>query len=276
MAFDINVFKTRALSAVIFGAVMLAGLLGGKILFIAVFALIVFMAAREYFMLQSTIMQKPIVDTAQLMYAAAATLFFVGIAEQPTDYFFSIADNTSLIYFGGTFFVLLLVAGSLLNKKLFLVLLLGLIYIPFSLGLLAQCYRVNNMLPLILLVLIWINDTMQYIVGANFGKTKMAPIISPKKTWEGTIGGSALSIIVAIIWGLLSKQFNIGVWIGIGLAATIVGTLGDLTESKLKRTAGVKDSGNIMPGHGGALDRFDSLLLAAPVLWLVVKLFGLG
>jgi phosphatidate cytidylyltransferase len=276
MAFDINVFKTRALSAVIFGAIMLAGLLGGKILFIAVFALIVFMAAREYFMLQSTIMQKPIVDTAQLMYAAAATLFFVGIAEQPTDYFFSIADNTSLIYFGGTFFVLLLVAGSLLNKKLFLVLLLGLIYIPFSLGLLAQCYRVNNMLPLILLVLIWINDTMQYIVGANFGKTKMAPIISPKKTWEGTIGGSVLCIIVAIIWGLLSKQFNIGVWIGIGLAATIVGTLGDLTESKLKRTAGVKDSGNIMPGHGGALDRFDSLLLAAPVLWLVVKLFGLG
>jgi phosphatidate cytidylyltransferase len=113
---------------------------------------------------------------------------------------------------------------------------------------------------------------MQYLVGSFFGKTKMAPIISPKKTWEGTIGGSLLSMIVAITWGLLSKQHTLSVWIGIGLCATVVGTLGDLLESKLKRTAGIKDSGNIMPGHGGAMDRFDSLLLAAPFLWLVTLL----
>jgi phosphatidate cytidylyltransferase len=274
MAFDISVFKTRALSAIVFGIVLLSGLLGGKILYIAVFALVTFLASREYFMLQSTILKRPIIDTAQLMYGLASTLVFMGIAEMPDAYFFAIANNTMLIYFGGAMFMLLFIAASILNKNLFLLLLIGLVYIPFSLGLLAQCYRINNMLPLILLVLIWVNDTMQYIVGANFGRTKMAPIISPKKTWEGTIGGSALCIIVAITWGLLSKQYSIGVWLSIGLVASVIGTLGDLTESKLKRTAGVKDSGNIMPGHGGALDRFDSLLLAAPFLWLVMKFVG--
>jgi phosphatidate cytidylyltransferase len=123
-----------------------------------------------------------------------------------------------------------------------------------------------------LIVLIWINDTMQYIVGSFIGKTKMAPIISPKKTWEGTIGGSLLAVLVAIVCGIFFKQYPIGEWIAFGLVASIAGTIGDLVESKLKRTAGVKDSGNIMPGHGGALDRFDSLLLAGPCLWFVLKM----
>jgi phosphatidate cytidylyltransferase len=273
VAFDLKVFKTRALSAIIFGAIMIAALLGGKVLFIAVFALITFLIAREYFNIQATIIGAPANDNAQLIYGISSALFFMSIAEMPETFFIEIVSNNFSIYFAGAIVALLFTAGILLNKKLSLLLFLGWIYIPFSLGLLAQCYRVNSLLPLILLVLIWVNDSMQYIVGANFGKTKMAPIISPKKTWEGTIGGSALSIIVAIIWGLVSKQFNIGVWICIGLAATVIGTLGDLTESKLKRTAGIKDSGNLMPGHGGAMDRFDSLLLAAPFLWLVVKLF---
>ncbi len=122
---------------------------------------------------------------------------------------------------------------------------------------------------------IWINDTMAYIVGSLIGKTPFSSI-SPKKTWEGTIGGALLCVLC--IWGLsliipaAGKVASIH-WIAIGFICAVAGTLGDLFESKLKRLAGVKDSGSIMPGHGGFLDRFDSLLFAAPAVWVYVMLF---
>ena len=109
-----------------------------------------------------------------------------------------------------------------------------------------------------------------YIVGSVIGKTPFSKI-SPKKTWEGTIGGIVLSVIVIVLvffswWEIFTAKD----WIFISFIAAIAGTLGDLLESKLKRIAGVKDSGNLMPGHGGFLDRFDSLLLAIPAVWLYV------
>ena len=126
--------------------------------------------------------------------------------------------------------------------------------------------------PLIVIGCMWINDTMAYIVGSLIGKTALSKI-SPKKTWEGTIGGIILS---ALIMGYVGFVFDdwfvfakpLSFWIILALIAVIVGTLGDLLESKLKRMAGVKDSGQIMPGHGGFLDRFDSLLLAVPMVWI--------
>ena len=122
---------------------------------------------------------------------------------------------------------------------------------------------------------IWINDTMAYIVGSLIGK-KILSKISPKKTWEGTIGGIILSIVVVgtvFIYLLDLKVYNYPIyhWYSIPAIASIVGTFGDLLESKLKRMAGVKDSGHIMPGHGGFLDRFDSLLIATPFVWLYVN-----
>jgi len=123
-------------------------------------------------------------------------------------------------------------------------------------------------IPVIIIASIWINDTMAYIVGSLIGKTPLS-VISPKKTWEGTIGGIALSILIA--WLIASQfGFNIKTMIVIAAIASIAGTFGDLLESKLKRMAGVKDSGSLMPGHGGFLDRFDSLLLAIPAVWLYV------
>jgi phosphatidate cytidylyltransferase len=101
----------------------------------------------------------------------------------------------------------------------------------------------------------------------------MAPTISPKKTWEGTVGGSALCILAAFIASFFITSITRLDWLLIGFCASVVGTLGDLLESKIKRTADVKDSGTFMPGHGGVLDRFDSLLLAAPVLWILYKIF---
>lgn len=120
---------------------------------------------------------------------------------------------------------------------------------------------------LLLIGTIWINDTMAYLVGSFIGKRPLAAI-SPKKTWEGTIGGAIIAIIVATFLGIQFTGVSLNIAWGITIIATVAGTFGDLLESKLKRMAGVKDSGQIMPGHGGFLDRFDSLLLATPIVWL--------
>ncbi len=130
----------------------------------------------------------------------------------------------------------------------------------------------NWVLPMVVIASIWVNDTMAYFVGSLIGKTPLSPI-SPKKTWEGTIGGAILAIIVVSFGGYYIWHFSIITLLLISGSAAIAGTFGDLLESKLKRMAGVKDSGSIMPGHGGFLDRFDSLLLAAPAVWIVLRLF---
>jgi phosphatidate cytidylyltransferase len=156
----------------------------------------------------------------------------------------------------------------------------GLLYISLSLGLLTDLRNrwiedqasLNLVIPLLIIFTLWVNDTMAYIVGSLIGKTPFSPI-SPKKTWEGTVGGIILAIVVmcAIAWftGRLPIM-HAGI---IAALASICGTYGDLFESKLKRMAGVKDSGQIMPGHGGFLDRFDSLLFATTVVWFYVDLF---
>jgi phosphatidate cytidylyltransferase len=130
----------------------------------------------------------------------------------------------------------------------------------------------SNMILMIILS-IWINDTMAYIVGSLIGKRPLSKI-SPKKTWEGTIGGMILSVVVVgliVFFVLNSGSITIYIML-LAAIASVAGTFGDLLESKLKRIAGVKDSGNIMPGHGGFLDRFDSLLFAIPAVWLYVFL----
>lgn len=132
-------------------------------------------------------------------------------------------------------------------------------------------WDLGKILPMALVFSLWINDTMAYIVGSLIGKTQMSKI-SPKKTWEGTVGGIILCVIVMSFIGQLMSLNRIDS-IFIALICSVFGTLGDLLESKLKRMAGVKDSGHIMPGHGGFLDRFDSLLVATPFVWLYVHFF---
>ncbi|MEI7472012.1 MAG: phosphatidate cytidylyltransferase [Chitinophagaceae bacterium] len=130
-------------------------------------------------------------------------------------------------------------------------------------------------MPIFIIACMWVNDTMAYFVGSLIGKTPFSKI-SPKKTWEGTIGGA---LLCAVLMGWLGTLYGRNYlpasnhyFIAAGIAA-VFGTLGDLVESKLKRMANVKDSGNIMPGHGGFLDRFDSLLIATPMVWGYVELF---
>ena len=131
----------------------------------------------------------------------------------------------------------------------------------------------SPLFPCAIIFSIWINDTMAYLVGSMIGKTRLSTI-SPKKTVEGTVGGMILCVIIIGFFSyLIPEAAAIPVihWLSIAAISAVFGTLGDLIESKLKRRAGVKDSGKIMPGHGGFLDRFDSMLVAAPFVWLYCK-----
>jgi phosphatidate cytidylyltransferase len=167
---------------------------------------------------------------------------------------------------------------SVFSKYLFL---LGYIILPFlfitkiSFG--EKNY--NNKIIIGLFILIWTNDTFAYLVGKNFGKHKLLEKISPKKTIEGFAGGVLFAMLAA---ALLSKFYikpnpsfqntSYLIWVFIALIAGVVGTIGDLIESKFKRLAGVKDSGSIMPGHGGILDRLDSIIFVAPFIYLFYQI----
>lgn len=130
----------------------------------------------------------------------------------------------------------------------------------------------NTLLPLSIFIFIWVNDTGAYCSGSLFGRHKLFPRVSPGKSWEGSIGGGILVLIVASALGYYENMYvkevttglNIAEWAGLGLVVVMFGTWGDLVESLFKRTLGVKDSGNLLPGHGGLLDRFDSSLMAIP------------
>jgi phosphatidate cytidylyltransferase len=176
-----------------------------------------------------------------------------------------------------------IVLNKNLNLKVIAYSAFGLVYMSVSWGLLINLRNYSSfinssanvpqwLLPLLLIVSIWINDSMAYMVGSFIGKTPLT-IISPQKTWEGTVGGALLAILG--VTSVCYYIFKIDYWqilLIISSVAAIAGTCGDLLQSKLKRLAGVKDSGQIFPGHGGFLDRFDSLLLATPFLWLVLRL----
>ena len=159
--------------------------------------------------------------------------------------------------------------------------LLGLIYITLP-AILMIIMRTENVggkdgnflkvLPCAIVFSIWINDTMAYIVGSFIGKNPLSKI-SPKKTWEGTLGGIILCVVVIALIGNATGIYSLRDWIAIPLCCAVFGTFGDLLESKIKRMASVKDSGSLMPGHGGFLDRFDSLLIAIPFVFLYYFLF---
>ena len=160
------------------------------------------------------------------------------------------------------------------------------IALPFSLlnvlafRITAEGTTFTSVLPLSIFVFLWINDTGAYCCGSLLGKHKLFPRISPGKSWEGSVGGGIFVIgAAALIWhlteqnGINDLQLSLYEWMGLGITVAVFGTWGDLVESLFKRTLGIKDSGNILPGHGGMLDRFDSSLLAIPAA--VIYLFTL-
>ena len=151
------------------------------------------------------------------------------------------------------------------------------IALPFSL-LNVLAFRSNGydiqytyLMPLSVFVFLWINDAGAYICGSLLGRHKLFPRVSPGKSWEGCIGGGLLVVVAAVLIWYFTEQYDVNdlrltayEWAGLGIVVVVFGTWGDLIESLFKRTLGIKDSGNILPGHGGMLDRFDSTLMAVP------------
>lgn len=229
MSFNFQTFKTRALTAIVFAVIMLVGLFWNKWSFIALFVLIHFGCWLEFVMLMKKISPK------KYGYLLILGLIYVSLP------------------------ILLMLNMGISNHYP-----TGRSY-PFDGSLIRMHY--SYIIPCGIIFSIWINDTMAYLVGSFIGKTPFSKI-SPKKTWEGTIGGALLCVVVISLTGYLLKYYTLLDWVWISSICAVFGTLGDLMESKLKRIAGVKDSGSLMPGHGGFLDRFDSLLIAAPFVWL--------
>ena len=128
----------------------------------------------------------------------------------------------------------------------------------------ASSVSYNPMLPLSVFVFIWLSDTGAYCVGSLIGKHRLFERISPKKSWEGSVGGGVFAMAASLVFAHYFPFLHEWEWIGLALTVVVFGTWGDLTESLMKRQLGIKDSGNILPGHGGMLDRFDSALMAIP------------
>ena len=133
----------------------------------------------------------------------------------------------------------------------------------------------NPILPLSIFVFLWLSDTGAYCVGSLIGKRRLFERISPKKSWEGSIGGGVLAMVAAAVISIYLPTLPMLQWVGLALVVVIFGTWGDLTESLLKRHSGIKHSGHILPGHGGMLDRFDSSLMAIPAAVVYIYILTL-
>lgn len=289
MALHIETFKTRTLTAIVFGVIMLCGLLANKWSFLLLFSVIHFGCWLEYQKLAALIL--PGYKNISMFNKYGVMLAGFGFILWMTNDAFNIG-NIKLSEVG--FYLMLinliaLVVNEIVlernfNFKTTLASLTGLLYISLSCGLMLNL-RTKNLVqgsaftldfglifPLLLIVTIWVNDTMAYIVGSLIGKTPFSSI-SPKKTWEGTIGGALLAVSIITICGVFFLKADVMQLIMISFIICATGVIGDLFESKLKRMANVKDSGTILPGHGGFLDRFDSLFMATISVYLYVKLF---
>jgi phosphatidate cytidylyltransferase len=288
MALNKEVFRVRALSSLFFVVVMLLGLLWNHWTFLLLFSIIHFGCWREYTRLIEKIFKvsfHPFIHLGLMLMGFGMMLAFCGRAYQING--FGLKENGCLpISLSG---FLLLAAGifqrsNIFSLKAFIIAALGWLYISMSWGMMlglrqegmifkgsALFSDAGRVIPMLLILSVWANDTFAYLVGSFIGKTPFSKI-SPKKTWEGTAGGVILCIVGM---GTLGSYFVTGrpswqaVWIA--LIVSITGTLGDLLESKIKRLADVKDSGAMLPGHGGFMDRFDSLLVATPFVWLLVR-----
>ena len=293
MAIQAVNFRTRALTSLFFVAVMLLGLLWNTWSFFILFSIIHFGCWYEYQKLLAKIdpayAEISSFQKYGVMIAGWCIMMYCARPGFAGDVGNAGLHNAGL--YGGLLFLFILpVAEILYTRKTYLrnmgYSMLGLIYISLSLGMLLNLRTfypgtaletVNKLLVLAIILSLWVNDTMAYLVGSLIGKTPLSPI-SPKKTWEGTIGGFVFAVIaMGAVGYFFSSDFEtqtVSQWMIVAAIAAVAGTVGDLLQSKLKRLADVKDSGHILPGHGGFLDRFDSLLFATPFIWLYIVMFA--
>ncbi|WP_417886371.1 phosphatidate cytidylyltransferase [Zunongwangia sp.] len=251
----------RTVSGLLYVAILVASILSSELVFIGLFYLLGLICLIE--------MQKLLHLKSYALYVVQALLF----------YLFSILkfdQNATILLLITTIFVNLFLVKDLIvirkipvfEKKKYIIIIFYLISSVIFLTLIPTIAGV--FIPKLIVgifVLIWTNDTFAYIIGKNFGKRKLFERISPNKTIEGFIGGVIFSCIASYFIASYTDFLTAPVWFGLAIILSIFGTLGDLIQSKFKRQAGVKDSGNLMPGHGGLFDRLDSIIFAAPFVY---------
>lgn len=268
----------RALTGIIFVAVLVGAICYDSISFLVVFSLITGLTLWEFYGLvkdYENITPKRLISSLGGVYLFAATFAY---ANQLTDGVIFLPYLLFLIYtlvaelyykapnpinnWAFTFFAQIYCAGtfSMLN------------FIAAS----SATPGTTDYSPLFIMaifIFIWLNDTGAYLVGSMIGKRKLFERISPKKSWEGFFGGLAVALGASQALAWYAPEVSWYNWLGLSATVVMFGTWGDLVESLLKRTLGVKDSGHVLPGHGGMLDRFDSLMLATPAAYIYIELF---
>ena len=270
-----NNLATRSLTAVFFVIVMVGSAVLGQTVFSVLLLIITILSLNEFI---------TIVSDDKIQPASWPTLIIGGITY---GIFASMAMGVltplSLLAIIPFIFSLFIVELFRAKAHPFINIgtsLMGIIYISVPFGLMMYFFDPITLsgplhygIVLGFLFILWLNDTGAYFVGSLIGKHKLFPRISPGKTWEGSAGGALFALLTA--WGLsfLFRQLDVSQWLILAIITVISGSLGDLVESMLKRSLGIKDSGNILPGHGGMLDRFDAVLLAAPFVFVYLALF---
>lgn len=273
-------FIIRAITGILFVAILIGGILYHPLSFGFLFTIIAGLCVYEF----ATLVNKSEgVSVNRIMVSlGGAYLFlaFMGFCMDVSDFSLFIPYLALIIY--------LMVSELYLKKEnpvhnwAYTMLSQMYVALPFALlNILAFHYNspeeaieYNAILPLSIFVFTWLNDTGAYCVGVLFGKHRLFERISPKKSWEGSIGGGVVAIAASFAFAHFFPVMSSIEWIGLAIVIVIFGTWGDLTESLFKRHLGIKDSGTILPGHGGMLDRFDSILIAVPAA--VVYLFAVS
>jgi len=269
--------KTRAITGFFFVLVMLGSVLLGQYVFGVFYLVLSTFVLYEFYTLVSQSVAKPDIPVGilngALLYAGFALLIYSDNMTLPI--LLSYKATYSLLFLLPVTFTVVFIrqlfkqAMLPFNNVAYTFLGIVLVIAPFTFfHALAYLHGAYNFhFPLAFLVLLWANDTGAYLVGRRFGKTKLFERHSPKKTWEGLIGGIIISAGIALIFAHFYDDLLWNQWVSVAIIISCFGTLGDLVESMFKRSINVKDSGGILPGHGGLLDRFDGFLLAAPVVY---------
>lgn len=265
--------KTRAITGFFFVAIMLASLVNGPYIFTAFLGLLSFLCLNEFY----TLVKSDNITPNRVAGLIGGLCIFGG---NNLHYILNIDPKFLLISIP----VLLSIFIAELYKKSehpfnnIAYTCLGLVFsvspfcFLFALGFITGKFDYH--FPLGFLLLLWANDTGAYVVGLKFGKTKLFERHSPKKTWEGFFGGMLFTMAVSAVVYYYFPDINWKQWMTIAVLISCFGTMGDLIESMLKRNFNAKDSGNLLPGHGGLLDRFDGLLLAAPAVFVYLYLIS--
>ena len=266
---------TRTITGIVLVSVMLTALFANQYSYALLFLLILIVSITEF----ANLFKHSVVKPIKWLSYSISILFFVTA--------FFIARGTIEIRYFLVLIPLFLVimAAELYRKKEkpvenIAVTIFSIVYLAIPLSLINFLVFPeipnNNLysphLLIALFVLIWIYDSGAYLVGVSIGKHRLFERISPKKSWEGAVGGTLTAVFTALFISVYITEIKLVHWIAISILTVVSSTFGDLTESMFKRYFGIKDSGNILPGHGGILDRFDSLFFAAPVIVVYLKL----